>query len=212
MFDGRGLVSVRDRVINRTINFRHESCFVLADEHALDTGGLRPASVEKEASSLTYTYNENDVTLKAVYELKPGWRFVSKQLFLTHRDHETTRVKGVQVFRAQVVNPVAYEHRVDRGWKGIWAGLLRFVGTADTDPGYGAFFLLQNPFMKWSRYYQDVSLSYEPQMDWGSDYGPFASDRACIGIYPLSGTEYPARAVPADREVRSGPCRRYVRR
>jgi hypothetical protein len=33
-------------------------------------------------------------------------------------------------------------------------------------------------------------------MDWSRDYGAFASDRLCLGLYELSGTRFPAKVVP----------------
>ena len=33
-------------------------------------------------------------------------------------------------------------------------------------------------------------------MDWSRDYGPFASDRLCVGLTELAGRRFPAKAVP----------------
>jgi hypothetical protein len=32
-------------------------------------------------------------------------------------------------------------------------------------------------------------------MEWRAAYGPFASDRVCIGLYTLAGTEFPTRGI-----------------
>ena len=57
---------------------------------------------------------------------------------------------------------------------------------------WGAFVLVQNPFLQWENKASLFSLSYEPRMSWKSEYGRFASDRGCIGTYKLSGHRTPA--------------------
>jgi hypothetical protein len=72
--------------------------------------------------------------------------------------------------------------------------------------------MLQNPFMAWTREGRDIAVSYAPEMDWSRDLGPFASDRLCLGLVELSGTRFPAKAVPEwayvadyDRLLRESP-------
>ena len=70
---------------------------------------------------------------------------------------------------------------------------MRFGGP----PGYGLFFVVQNPFMQWQRAGQQVSVSYAPEMDWRPNYGPFPGDRVCLGPYGLSGHGFPGADTPA---------------
>ena len=36
-----------------------------------------------------------------------------------------------------------------------------------------------------------MALAYVPEMEWRAAYGPFESDRVCLGLYRLSGVEFP---------------------
>lgn len=39
-------------------------------------------------------------------------------------------------------------------------------------------------------------MSYAPDLEWRFAYGPFVSDRVCLGLYPLTGIELPAHNLP----------------
>lgn len=203
-FDGRGLTSIRDNATSRAIGIANESSFIQTDKHWLDCGGSKPVDIQKSADSITYIYKfDGTVTIRSTYEIKPGWKFVSKQLTVAEDGGDVMHVKKVEAFRGRLLEPVAYEFPIDRGWKGIWAGMVRFTGLTDNDPGLGMFLLIQNPLMKWTRYYQDVNLSYEPDMDWQKDWGPFVTDRVCVGVYPLSGHELPTAPLSDSAYTRS---------
>ena len=79
---------------------------------------------------------------------------------------------------------------------------------ASAGPAWSVFFMLQNPFMAWTRDGSDVSVSYAPDMDWSRDYGAFASDRLCIGLVELSGHALPGQGrarVDVRRRLRQAP-------
>ena len=105
------------------------------------------------------------------------------------------RVKSLTPFRATLGTPVA-EELLNRG--GSYGAFLRF-GTGG-QPGYGLFFVVQNPFMQWQRTGQQVSVSYAPEMDWRPNYGPFPGDRVCLGTYGLTGQGFPTADGP-ERDI-----------
>lgn len=163
----------------------------------LTVPGLELASSSAGDESVTYTYKAGDRRLQVVYELKPGWHFVSKHLVLTLPDGAAARIDQVEAFRAELKPPVAREHVAAHMTGAVF---LRFEGSAAQG---GAFLALQNPFLKWERSGSRVAMSYPPEMEWRADYGPFATDRVCIGVYPLTGIESPARGVREWEYLRS---------
>ncbi|HSA95729.1 MAG TPA: hypothetical protein VLJ16_06750, partial [Acidobacteriota bacterium] len=66
---------------------------------------------------------------------------------------------------------------------------------------WSVFFMLQNPYMAWTRDGRAIAVSYAPEMDWSRDLGPFISDRLCLGPVELSKVRFPAKAVPEWRYV-----------
>jgi hypothetical protein len=55
------------------------------------------------------------------------------------------------------------------------------------DKKWGAMFLVQNPFFNWKYDQGEFSMAYTLDMEWKNSYGTFASDRACIGTYNMTG-------------------------
>ena len=45
-------------------------------------------------------------------------------------------------------------------------------------------------------------MAYSPDMEWRAAYGPFESDRVCLGLYELTGVEFPARNLREWQYVR----------
>ena len=192
-FDARGLATIRDKTLGQTIAF-HADRFVLhVDEETFDSRTLKVKRVERAGHTLLYHYEAKGRPIEVVYELRPGWRFVSKHVRL--RLPGTHRVKQATVLSAEIRTPVVGEHR-QRG--GSYGAFLRFAGDA-TAPGkatFGMFAVIQNPFLKFRLKDGALSLAYEPDMDWSADDGPFETDRVCLGTFALSGTQYPARMLP----------------
>jgi hypothetical protein len=125
--------------------------------------------------------------------LRAGWRFVTKHLRV--RAPAKCRVKSVTVFDATLCSPV--EDRLLL--RGVGYGiLLRFERAA------GMFACLQNPSNKIALDENNgrLSLAYEPDMEWDSAWGPFESDRACLGTYALSGTKVARNALRSTHGTR----------
>lgn len=191
-FDERGLVRLSRPAARASLELAGDSASITVNGQNLAVPGLKLLSTKRRSHSLTYTYAADDKRLQVVYELKRDWEFVSKRLVLSLPAGATCRVDNIEVLRAELQTPLAREH------KAATATGTVFLRLNDTNPpaGFGAFLVLQNPFLKWERKGQHLSLSYAPEMDWAGTYGPFESDRVCLGLYALTGIELPARNLP----------------
>ena len=143
---------------------------------------------------VAYRYARDPFTFDVVYELKPAWDFLTKQIIVTSARARVFHVHDVRPLETTLGRPVIEELKLKDG---SFGAVCRFAAAdAAAVPAWSVFFMLQNPFMTWTRDGSAVSASYAPDMDWSRDYGAFASDRLCIGLTELSGTRFPAKAVP----------------
>jgi hypothetical protein len=191
-FNERGLVALTDIPSGRRIAFSGDPTAISLDGRRIAVDGLGPAEVETKPAKLTFRYASDPYTFDIAYELRPGWGFLSKQLVVSSAGHSSFRVREVVLLDSKLDQAVLDELKLADG---RWGSFCR-LGAAGSAPAGGLFFAVQNPFMAWKRDGQSVSASYAPDMDWSPDYGPFASDRLCIGLYGLSGAQFPAKAVP----------------
>lgn len=205
-FGDRGLASLRSLETGARLQFGRDAWAVTIDGVRLAAGDLRNAELKIEPSRLTYSYAAAGWNVDLVYELKPGWRFLTKQVILASPGRPAYHVDTVEAFAARIDPAPAGELLLNEG---SFGALLRFApqgaeaSAASARPAWSAFFLLQNPFLRWSREGagDEVRVSYAPDIDWKREYGPFATDRLCLGLQDLAGTEFPARAVPEWRFV-----------
>lgn len=190
-FGDRGLVAIEDGALKSTFQFTQDDFSLAASSLRVSSQNLPPGVVTQEKNRLIYRYQVSSYVIDVIYELRPGWRFVSKQISLTGASF---RVKDVAVANLSLAEPavetyVPKTRRPDLETKdhGVF---LRFTG------GRGLFALIQNPFVKFGSDKRRITLSYSPDMEWKPEYGPFTSDRACIGTYALTGVRLPSRMTP----------------
>jgi hypothetical protein len=93
------------------------------------------------------------------------------------------------VLRASVKTPIAREYKASNGSGAVFLRL----GETNSPPEFGVFLAMQNPFLKWERKDGQMAMAYSPEIEWRAAYGPFESDRVCLGLYDLTGVEFPAR-------------------
>ncbi|MGD1008865.1 MAG: hypothetical protein ABR951_01800 [Candidatus Aminicenantales bacterium] len=194
-FNDRGLVSLTGIRANRKIVFSADPSSLTVDGAKISVESFGQAELEMKPARLTYRYTQDPYTIEVVYELRPGWGFLSKQVILTSAVSAPFHVNEVSPLASSLSLPVLEELKIADG---RWGSFCRFGGgeAASDMPSWGLFFVVQNPFMAWKRDGRSASASYAPEMDWKPDDGPFASDRLCIGLYELSGVRFPAQAVP----------------
>jgi hypothetical protein len=210
VFNDLGLVSIAPSKAGWTLSFSADPSSITIDGTAVDIGRLGPAEIEMTPARIAYRCVRDPFTYDVVYELKPAWDFLTKQVIVTSARSRVFRVNEVRPLSATLGRPVVDELRLKDG---SFGAICRFLGEdASAGAAWSVFFLLQNPYMAWARDGSGVSVSYAPDMDWSRDHGAFASDRLCIGLTGLSGARFPAKAVPewafvADygRLLRDGP-------
>jgi len=192
-FDDNGLASLYDKQQNQALRFSADHWSFIIDHHLVDSLHLKPREHVREPDGMRYVFREGSFDVAVVYELKPGWRFITKQLFVTDRKNDVYTVRHVDVFHGRLDNSpraivtAGLEEKVRRT-----RGLGDYAAFVRLDDGWGGMFLVQNPFMQWE--YEDghFSMDYRADMTWKNEYGPFASDRACVGTYDLTGQLSPA--------------------
>ena len=203
-----GVKCLRDLGLNKQVDYAGYGSRVVLEkrteaehDHCIETGGMKPLDIRQDGNTLAFSYKPaEDMDFDVIYELKPDWRFFTIQIVFDHKQ-PLSHIKEINVFAARIITPSAFETRVDRN--GVWAGFHRYGRAKDREPDYGAFYLMQNPMAKWYMMYDGTNLGYAPDMDWQADFGAFVSDKACIGIYPLSGVMSPSRGIPESLYLRN---------
>ena len=193
-FNDHGLVSLGAPKTGRMLTFSADPSVVTIDGTTVDIGRLGPAEIEMTPAKVAYRYTRDPYTFDVVYELKPARDFLTKQISVTTARSRVFRVNEVQLLETELGRTIAEELRLKNG---SFGAICRFFpADASAGPAWSVFFLLQNPFMAWTRRGSSVLVTYAPDLDWSRDYGAFASDRLCIGLTELQGTRFPAKAVP----------------
>jgi hypothetical protein len=193
-FNDRGLVSIGAPKAGRTLAISADPSSVTIDGALLLIGSLGPAEIEMTPAKVAYRYARDPYTFDVIYELKPAWDFLTKQIIVTSARTNVFHVDNVRPLETTLGRPVVEELKLRDG---SFGAVCRFpAAEAPARPAWSVFFMFQNPFMTWTRDGFAVSASYSPDMDWSRDYGPFATDRLCIGLVELSGTRFPAKAIP----------------
>ncbi len=195
-FDTRGLQAIDDQGLHRTVRLIEAEFSITLDGREIRSRGLKPPKVQQKSASLSYTFESAPYRIQVIYELKPGWHFVSKRLVIsTDGSKQSFRVNRVQVLGGNLAEPIADVYVPQSPW-------IR-AGTSVKDYGVffrlqdrtGIFMLIQNPFLSVSRNGQAFGISYSPEMDWKTGDGRFESDRGCIGTYRLTGEMVPVEMV-----------------
>jgi len=188
-FGPTGMVRITNAASRWSVALAEAPVTLVLDGERISPPALKLTGSERRETSIAYSYQAGDRRLEAVYELKPGWHFVSKRLVLTLPAGATCRVGNVEVLRAKIASPVAREHRASRPSGAVFLRL----GDKGQTPTNGLFLVLQNPFLTWQRKERQVAMSYTADMKWRAEYGPFESDRVCLGPYALGGVRLPLR-------------------
>ena len=198
-FDDGGLTGLALANSPAKLSFDKDTAKLTIDGEPLAVPALQLTATTHDEQSVTYTYAAGNKQLKVVYELKPSWQFVSKQLLLTLPKDSKCRVNDVEVFRSELHTSVAREIKASNGSGAVFLRL----GKPDAKATWSAFLAIQNPFLKWQRKDSEIAMGYQPEIEWSAAYGPFASDRVCIGLQALTGNEMPMRNLPEWKYVQA---------
>ena len=196
--NAHGIQTIHDNAANKTINLANDNFSLTVDGSRIESKSLTPKVTKANDATVTYTYQSGNHTVKAVYELQKGWRFVSKQLFITGTKKDLF-IETLNPFDGKLNNSIAESFRLTGDRYGI--SLRLKDKSTDTSPTWGCFMLVQNPHTRTTTNESSVSLAYEPKMKWKNANGPFLSDRMCIGTFKLTGNTFRADMAPEWRYV-----------
>ena len=194
VFNDRGLVELRDHSLAKPFTFTRDDFTITIDGEKIESAGLEAKEIAADSESIRFLFSTDEFKIEAEYELRPDWHFISKQIFITPQVERDFYVERLDVLNGELTEDIAGEYiprtRRPQMQTGDYGAFLRFADAT------GMMMLVQNPFLEYRREDKGYSFPYRPDMAWNAGYGPFASDRACIGTYMLSGRRVPAALIP----------------
>jgi hypothetical protein len=199
-FGDRGLTSITDASLSRAYRFPQDDFGVTIDGRAYDSRTLQEPSRTSSKDRVTYAWTAGPYRVNVVYDVRPGWGFVSKQLSIVSAPGRRFHVDAVGVFRTSLAAPISDVFVPKSARPNL--GTLDYGGCLRLDGSHGLLAVVQNPFLAFQREGQSFSLTYRPDMDWNLDDGPFAADRGLLAPYRLTGRRLPDRMLP---EWKLGP-------
>jgi hypothetical protein len=81
-----GLSQIHDKQADHTLHFDSDRFALTVNDDVIESAKLNAKLSKPDKTSVVCTYETDKWIVKAVYELKPSWRFVSKQLTVTAKD------------------------------------------------------------------------------------------------------------------------------
>ena len=191
-FDDQGLTALHDKTLGKTLAFAGDHFSIIVEHQLINSKHLKARQHTRTPDSLTYTFREGASDIQVVYALKPGWRFLTKQIRFTSRKDAIYTVGHVTVFQGRLNTPVKEVYVADYGEKFEKSrGVKALAGFTRMDETWGGMFLVQNPFMDWQCDNGAIAMDYCADMKWDQAWGVFESDRACIGTCDLTGQMSP---------------------
>jgi hypothetical protein len=202
-FGARGLVSVRDQESGVALHFPSEEFSVQVDLGRFDSSRMPAPLVKRETNGLSYYFRDRGYTFRVFYEIRSDYGFLTKRIEITDAPSTTYSVKQITPIKLSLgesiestFTPKAYlplfgpSLDVSRLTTHEFATFLHLEKA-----NRGLMVLVQNPFLHVNHVGQQVAVSYQLEIEWKKEWGPFASDLAIIGPYRLSGRRIPASMV-----------------
>ena len=197
--DATGIRKIHDKQIDRTVDLSRDQFSLAVNGYTIESSSIRPTVTQEKDTTVAYVYCSGDYTVKVVYELKTGWRFVSKQLCLTGPREKELFIEKIKPFDGQLTHTIAEPVRLTGDRYGVSLRLPDAPGGESA--AWGCFLLVQNPHTRTETDESSVTLAYEPKMKWKPAHGPFRSDRMCIGTFKLTGNTFRADTMPEWRYI-----------
>ena len=154
---------------------------------------MAPLDIKNEKQAISYFYANNSYRIEIRYELRPGWRFISKQIFINSLTKNEFVVNSIQPLSTHLRNEIKDHLSLSNGRYGL---SLRLRGYEKNKNGYGCFLTVQNPFSKYTISQKEVTVVYNPEMRWKKKDGPFLSDRLCFGFTEITGITFRSSMLP----------------
>ena len=99
-FDERGLARVAG------YRFTADNFAVTIDGHVFDSATLPRASSKADPNRILFTYRSTPYMFEVVYELRPDWHFISKQVIVSAPAGTKFRIDELQVFHSAIAEPI----------------------------------------------------------------------------------------------------------
>jgi hypothetical protein len=202
-FGPRGLVAITDQKYGNTIDFDHDDFTLVVDGASIDSARIT-SQVKKEDGGLAYVFSLDGFTIKALYELHDGWRFLTKRIEIVESPTVSYTLSEVQPLRLTLREPIESSFTPATYLPQFGPSAENWTGQLSTRQ-YGTFLRLkkqeglmltvQNPFLEVIQNAQNTSIRYRPEITWRKEWGSWSSDPAVIGLYQQSGNRIPARMV-----------------
>ena len=200
-FNEQGLRSLTDKRLGKTFLFNSDQFLFSLNGKLFDSLSLKSGGIAATPGKLVYSFTIPGFTAKVVYELGQQRFFLSKHLEIYPNSDSAFRVDGICLWK---INPaeklssyyVPHTRRPDLK-TGDYGAFLRFADST------GLLMTVQNPFLLFKKDQDELSLDYQPAMNWKKEYGTFVSDIAIIGAYKLTGSRIPVQMVPEWKQATS---------
>jgi hypothetical protein len=204
-FGPRGLVSLTDRERGHVFGFATDAFAITLEGERWSSESLPDPVRTADSLRIRYAWSAGGREVEVVYELRPGWRFVSKRLVVAAAPAGFT-VDDIVLFDARLAETPAevvipsYTRR-NLG-TGDYGAALRFADRS------GLLVTAQNPFLDARIDGTALSVRYAPEMRWEASWGPFESDRGLLAPYALTGRRLAREMLPewrmGDRDAADG--------
>lgn len=200
-FGSAGLMAIMGKGVGETAHGVRDSWSLIIDSDRLDGKGSTP-SMRVSYGEIAYRYSLRGYEIDVLYRLQPGWSFVSKEIVVVRAPRSRYMVHDVTTLALDLDETIADTRvptsntpqlgrtieQTHRALPGRDFGLfMRFGG----EPHAGLMLVTQNPFLNITHAARSATVGYAPEMPWDEAWGPFRSDRACLGAYRLSGRALP---------------------
>ncbi len=199
-FGAAGLAALEAAGLEKSFGFARDEWSITINGTRFESASLGAPQRVSEPNRLGYVWVAGPYRIAVVYELMPGWTFLSKHIAITPLKGPDYRIDEVVLFRGTMKDPIASDYVHAPGRKDLGLGsygiALRFANER------GLFALAQNPFLAVARDGNAFTVAYRPEMTWPVSRGAFVSDRGILAPSHLSGRVEAARMRP---EWRLGP-------
>lgn len=196
-FGARGLASLEDRASSRTFAFEDDAFSLIIDGKEARSADLPMPLRRASPGWVEYDFMAPNFAIRVRYELRPTWRFISKQIFVQRTGESAAfRVNGVTPIAVRLSQaPQSTYVPQNRSWtkRASAKDFGIFLRFADH---HGLLALVQNPFLDATSNENNFSIRYSPDMLWNPRDGAFTTDRVCLAPYVLSGRTVDVEMIP----------------
>ena len=201
-FGPRGLQSITDIAAAHTDRIGRDGFAITLGGTTIDSRTLPSPGRESTVDGVTYHWRVNAWQVHVVYALKPGQRFVSKQLSVTALAARSFRVDSITLLDLSLAAPPVSVFRPMSAKPSL--GTLEYGAALRSSARRSVLVVAQNPFLRVTTSGRDVAMRYAPQMEWRAQYGTFTSDAAMIAPVALSGRMVDAEMTPEWKPLQRG--------